>query len=107
MNQADSSKLVLQFRGGALADLDETAALEEDLIDVLEDSAEVDGHDVGSSETNIFILTSDPADTLRRAMPVLKRRKCLPNLTAAYRPLAGEPFRVIWPEGPQTKFMVI
>ena len=64
MNQADSSKLVLQFRGGALADLDETAALEEDLIDVLGDSAEVDGHDVGSSETNIFIFSSDPADTL-------------------------------------------
>jgi len=105
-DDAKKYQLVLQFRGDALADLDATAALEEDLIAALGDSADVDGHDVGSGETNIFIFTSDPAGTFRRAMPLMKRRKCLPKLAAAYRPVDGERFIVIWPEGPQQKFAV-
>jgi len=38
-------------------------ALEEDLIEKLGDSADVDGHDMGSGERNIFIFTSDPVRT--------------------------------------------
>jgi hypothetical protein len=105
-DDAKKYQLVLQFRGDAPADLDEAAALEEELIAALGDSADVDGHDIGSGETNIFIFTTDPTGTFRRAMPVLTRRKCLPAVTAAYRPVDGEQFVVLWPEGSRLKFVV-
>ena len=99
-------QLVLQFRGDSLQDLDATVALEDDLIEELGDSAGVDGHDVGSGETNIFILTSDPAVTFHRARPVLERRQQLQSVTAAYREVEGQQFTVIWPEGSHEKFRV-
>jgi len=67
-------QLVLQFRGDWLDDFDAMAALEEELTDVLGDSADVDGHDVGSGETNIFIFTSNPAGTFDSVKPVLRAR---------------------------------
>ena len=59
-------QLVLQFRGDSLADYDTMVALENELIDELGDSADVDAHDVGSGEVNIFIITTDPARTFRQ-----------------------------------------
>ena len=53
-------QLVLQFRGGSLADYDAMIALEDRLTGDLGHSAKVDGHDCGADETNIFIFTSDP-----------------------------------------------
>ena len=63
---AGDYQLVLQFCGDSLQDLDELIALEDELIEQLGDSADVDGHDVGSGETNIFIFTSDPKQTFER-----------------------------------------
>src|SRR5437870_12560470 len=99
-------QLVFQFRGDSLEDVDATVALEDELIEELGDSADVDGHDVGSGETNIFIFTSDPAVTFRRARPVLERRQQLQSVTAAYREVEGEQFTVIWPEGSREEFRV-
>ena len=98
--------LVLQFRGDSLADFEAMVALEEDLTEQLGDSADVDGHDVGSGETNIFIFTSDPAGTFDRAKPVLARTQRLQAVTAAYRRVDGEHFVVIWPEGSTKEFRV-
>jgi len=100
-------QLVLQFRGDSLEDLDATAALEDELTQQLGDSAEVDGHDVGSGETNIFIITSDPLATFHRTRPVLERSQRLQTVTAAYRELEGEHYTVIWPEGLHPEFDVI
>jgi hypothetical protein len=100
-------QLVLQFRGDSLEDLDATVALEHELIEQLGESADVDGHDVGSGETNIFIFTSDPAATFSRARPVLERRQQLKSVTAAYRDAEGERYTVIWPEGSRREFRVI
>src|SRR5436190_22804080 len=88
-------QLVLQFRGDSLDDFDAMVALEEELREELGDSADVDGHDVGSGETNIFIFTSDPAATFRRARPALERRQQLQSVTVAYREVEGEQFTVI------------
>ena len=41
-----------------------------------------------------------------RPMSVLKRRKCLPKLTAVFRPADGERFIVLWPEDSPIKFVV-
>ena len=91
-------QLVLQFQGDSLADYNQMVSLEDALIEVLDDTADVDGHDVGSGETNIFIFTADPTATFERARPVLESRQRLGALTAAYRSVEGEHFTVIWPE---------
>jgi hypothetical protein len=99
-------QLVLQFQGDSLDDYDAMIALEDDLIAELQGVAEVDGHDMGSGEANIFILTTDPRGTFERAKPVLKRRDCLETTTAAYRATDGENYTMIWPEGSSDAFRI-
>jgi hypothetical protein len=101
-----SYQLVLQFRGDSLEDLDAAIALEEDLIEQLGESADVDGHDVGSGETNIFILTAEPKATFQRIKPLLKRKQQLKSVTVAYRKIDGEQFTVIWPQRVTGQFKV-
>ena len=98
-------QLVLQFRGDSLADFDALVALENRLIEDLGGSAKVDGHDFGSGEMNIFILTSDPTATYSRVQRTLQSAGLLQPATAAYREVAGERYTVLWPEG-QTEFKV-
>jgi hypothetical protein len=99
-------QLTLHFRGDSLADYDAMVALEDDLTEELGDSADVDGHDCGSGEANIFIFTSDPAATFQRIRPVLERTAHLQSVTAAYREVDGERYTVIWPEGLRRDFAV-
>jgi hypothetical protein len=99
-------QLVLQFRGDSLADYDRMIALEERLIEDLGHSADVDGHDCGSGETNIFIFTSDPAATFWKVRQTLKQQGRLDAVTAAYRDIDGEDYTVLWPDGTTQKFTV-
>jgi hypothetical protein len=80
-------------------------ALEEQLIAELGDS-KVDGHDMGSSEANIFIITSDAQQTFRQLLPVLQRTGRLQEVTAAYRDTDKERYYVLWPEDSQRQFSV-
>ncbi len=98
--------LTLQFRGDSLDDYDAMIALADELVALLGDSANVDGHDCGSGEINIFIFTPDPAATFRRVRTVLERTQRLEAVTAAYREVHGEQYTVIWPEGSTTEFKV-
>src|SRR6266481_246747 len=59
-------------------------------------TADVDGHDVGSGEVNIFIITTDPARTFRQSRMVLERNGRLGAVTAAYRPVDGDDYTVVW-----------
>jgi len=97
-------QLTLQFTGDSLADYDAMIALEDALTEQLGDSADVDGHDCGSDETNIFIFTPDPAATFQRVRPVLERTRQLEAVTAAYREADGERYTVIWPEDSEREF---
>ena len=100
-------QLVLQFRGDSLEDFDEMIAVEDQLSEALGNSADVDGHDMGSGERNIFIFTTNPGRTFLQAKPVLERAGTLQSVTAAYRPVRGERYTVIWPEGSNTEFKII
>ena len=82
-------------------------AVEDQLNEALGDSADVDGHDMGSGERNIFIFTPDPERTFLQAKPVLERARSLQSVTAAYRAVEGERYTVIWPEGSKTEFKII
>lgn len=99
-------QLVLQFRGDGLGNHDKLIALENRLIEALSHSADVDGHDCGSGEANIFIFNFDPAATFCRLRQTLREKGCLGAVTAAYREIDGEDYTVIWPEPSVQEFTV-
>jgi hypothetical protein len=58
------TQLVLQFTTDEdLGSFDNLIGFEEALSSLIGETAEVDGHDFGSGEMNIFILTDDPVAT--------------------------------------------
>jgi hypothetical protein len=57
---------------------------------------EVDGHDDGAGEINIFILTSDPAGTFRRLKPLLPPWALEREMKVAFRPVNDDTFTVLW-----------
>jgi 3-hydroxyisobutyrate dehydrogenase-like beta-hydroxyacid dehydrogenase len=98
-------QLVLQFAANTIRDYDDLVALEQQLIATLGDGA-VDGHDMGSGEANIFILTSDPQNTFQRLAPVLQRTGHLADVTAAYRATGADHYHVLWPANSSRQFSV-
>jgi len=92
-------QLVLQFAGHTCPALDDLVALEDELAGHIPTNAVVDGHDIGSGEANIFILTSDPTLTFSALIPILRERGRLEGMRAAYRPEASENYVNLWPEG--------
>ena len=100
-------QLVLQFQGDSMSDFDSMVELEDELSEKLGDSAAVDGHDIGSGETNIFIYTSDPVATFQRTKSVLECKQKLKSVTVAYRVANSERYTVIWPEDAGVEFRVL
>lgn len=100
-------QLVFQFPGDSEVDFDKIVELEDQMIEALGEDADVDGHDIGSGQTNLFIFTSDPISTFKRAKLVLEKAKMLQNLTAAYREEDGDDYTVIWPIGSKKQFEVL
>jgi len=98
-------QLVLQFAADTIADYDALVAIEHQLIETLGDGL-VDGHDMGSGEANIFILTTDPENTFRQLAPVLVRSGRMSQVTAAYRRTDEDQYHVVWPENSSRKFNV-
>ncbi len=94
-------QLVLQFPGDGLADYDELMSLEDILIEALGASAEVDGHDWGSNEMNIFILTESPKEVFDVAKGIIEQQRTflLSDLRAAYRDVNESDYTLIWPLG--------
>jgi hypothetical protein len=93
-------QLVLQWAVPfPIENLDDLVALEDLLIEELADGGEVDGHDVGSGEVNIFIHTDSPMETFNVLQPILKSRTLLHHTRAAYRDLDEDQYTVLWPVG--------
>ena len=99
-------QLVLQFKPWGSAQFDELVEVEDRLIEALQGVANVDGHDLGSNEANIYILCSDPAETFPNCVPILEEIGLLPILSAAHRPLGGEGYTRIWPQDDASHFEV-
>ena len=78
-------QLVLQFRPWGARDFDELVRLEDQLIQLLNGDAELDGHALGSNEANVFILCVDPPALLPRCVEAAERAGLLPILSAAHR----------------------
>ena len=99
-------QLVLQFEASNIDEFDQLVELEDSFENVLGESHEVDGHDFGSGEMNIFIHTNEP----KEAFEIIKN-KLIPTMgkdfTAAFRELSGENYTVLWPEGFSGGFRVV
>jgi len=89
-------QLILQW---PVADYDALEAGENALVDGLDPTHEVDGHDIGSGEMNIFVLTGDPVAAFQSAQRILGALGMWLDARAAFRPVGGSEFTVLWPEG--------
>ena len=96
-------QLTIQF-SEAFVDYDLLIEVENELIEALPGKAEIDGHDLGSGEGNIFIYTDVPADTFAWVKKIVDGRR-IPAMKAAYRLRGGEQYTILWPPG-LTEFKV-
>ena len=99
-------QLVIQFRGDGMPTLEALIHLEDQFLDTLGETADVDGHDIGDGEANIFVMTADPDAALARVLPILKAERSFPKVRAAYRHIEGETYTVLWPADFYGKFTV-
>lgn len=92
-------QLVIQFPETLPGGLDELIKIEDELVMEVT-NADVDGHDIGSGEMNIFILTENPLDTFEQTKNVLmKKNQLMSHASIAYRRLDEEDYICLWPEG--------
>ena len=93
-----TAQLVLQFPTSEDVDsYDKLIQFEEALISLLGESAEVDGHDFGGGEMNVFILTEDPISTFAVVQQTDRSIRPSQDMRAAYRPIDGEDYVCLWP----------
>ena len=99
-------QLVLQFVADSLEDYDRLVALEDSLIEELGDIANVNGHDFGLGEFNIFILTDDPTTVFSKAHSIVINQRVPNVLRSAYREKHGEDYVILGPSQ-LTEFSVL
>jgi hypothetical protein len=91
-------QLVIQFLEELYGDIDFIANVEDLLGEAITD-AEVDGHDIGSGEVNIFIYTNNPKNTFKIAKNILEENNInLAKTKIAYREISGDHYFHLWPE---------
>jgi hypothetical protein len=98
-------QLVLQFAPWGDRDFDDLVRLE-DRLEALVDAGEVDGHDLGSNEANIFIFTENPAATLSACLSVIAETDLLATFSAGYRSVDDEAYVRVWPAEDSSLFSV-
>ena len=91
--------LVLQWPASSIDDYDAMIEAEDALIRGLGEGNEVDGHDAGSSEVNIFIRTDDPKQAFRQLEAILRSRGSWDAVRIAYREVNASQYTVLWPKG--------
>src|SRR5688572_19634226 len=92
-------QLVLQLPASSIKDYDAMIELEETILRRLGNIGTVDGHDAGSGEMNIFILTDQPKLAFEHVKQVLGTKDFMPELKAAYREIGGDEFTILHPTG--------
>lgn len=93
-------QLILQLPTSSIEDYDELVALEEIIIKGLGNLGKGDGHDAGSGEMNIFILTDHPQVAFAKINSLLaKGGFIMSNLKVAYRIIGSNKFTILHPAG--------
>lgn len=92
-------QLVFQLRGSSQLDFEEMLGLETELRSEIGDLGEVDGHDMGQGEMNIFVLTSFPIRCFEHVRSLRGVAHAMPRLKVAYRRLDSDDYEVLHPPG--------
>ena len=100
-------QLVIQFplTDASANDFDELLAIENKLDLALRDAHQVDGHDIGSGEMNIFVITDNPDEAFKLAKNTLSE-KDLSKIMVAFRELNSDKYSVIWPDNYNGEFRI-
>jgi hypothetical protein len=99
-------QVVLQWPATSMSDFDGMVEIEDLLVEKLSEQCDVDGHDFGSEETNIFVHTHDPLRAFEEIRIILSGHKLWPHARIAYRRVDGTEYAVLWPQGGATTFNV-
>ena len=97
-------QLVMRFRKQTLETPDAIAVLEAALSETLAGTARLDGHDTGTREIDLFMMTDDPGAAFRRSKRKLEELALLDKVVVAHRLEGGARFTVLWPLGYGRKF---
>lgn len=91
-------QLVLQFSEGKYGDIDWIVNMEDFLIATLTE-AQVDGHDMGLGEVNIFLDTDTPHQTFNSIKELFENQhhSLLEDCKAGYRDFNSSDFIPLWP----------
>jgi hypothetical protein len=106
-------QLVYQFAyiDGDLEQFNKMIELEDQLIEATADDpiAEVEGHDAGSGQMNIFLMTNAPQDAFDRLRPIIKASAAARSwgYRAAYRRVDGEEYHDLWAADGAPPFSVL
>lgn len=98
-------QLVIQWPSFLIEDFDDLIMIEDRLIEKLSEGNEVDGHDIGAEEINIFIRTDNPKKTFNEIKSVLGDGVYWTDVRVAYREVAESEYIILWPQS-LTKFAV-
>jgi len=95
-------QLVFQLPFSSIDDYDAMIQLEEQLAQALGHLGDVDGHDAGSGETNIFVLTDRPELAFDRVRRGVWGDDLPAGLKVAFRRVDGEAYTVLHSHGAST-----
>jgi hypothetical protein len=91
-------QLVLQWSSNDISEYNRLLLIEKIIVESLPDNCEVDGHDIGSGEMNVFILTERPKYVFDQLKSVLESEHLLIGVRAAYREDDdSSDYTVLWP----------
>ena len=99
MKFSHTKQLVLQLPGDCLKDYDSLIELEDAIIARIGNIGEVDGHDMGAGEMNIFIHTDHPKLAFEAIKSLLGTKDFMPNFKAAFRDVDKAEFTILYPPG--------
>ena len=99
-------QIVLQFPAKSTRDYDDMIAFENTLIERLGTDAEVDGHDCGSGEMNLFVFADKPQKVFTMIRTLLPMQEIFGKLVAAYRERTGKQYTILWPDGYDRPFKI-
>ena len=99
-------QLVLQWDESSLADYDRLIQIENALIQGLAGEHDVDGHDEGSGQMNVFIRTDDPKNVFDMIKAILLENDAWNNIRVGYREVAENTYTILRPKG-LTEFKVL
>lgn len=92
-------QLVVQFSEASINDYDELIEIEDDFYKKLTSLHEVDGHDTGAGEVNIFIFTNSVDKCFEEVKSILQCKNLMGAARIAYREIKSNNYVILWPEG--------